>query len=201
MVKLTFLTPVLLASLLAVTACGGDKTSNSSPSPSPSPTTAESPSQSPAAEAAPTASTSAIAETYKQKDGLFEISFPAGYQYKESGSGIAFVSPDKHFSGSVDYDSAPSTDVTPVQLEASLKAEYEKRLKTVKWQGSEPQPDGSIRVDWVGKDKDNNDLDAISFVEKRGNNVFILSLFAINKPYQDYNADAEAIVGTYKVRQ
>jgi hypothetical protein len=53
----------------------------------------------------------------------------------------------------------------------------------------------------VGRDTDGNDLDAISFVEQRGDTIFILNLYGINKAYADYNSDAETIVGSYRVRQ
>jgi len=44
-------------------------------------------------------------------------------------------------------------------------------------------------------------LDAVSFVEQRGDTIYILNLFGVNKSYQDYNSDAEKIVGSYRVKQ
>ncbi|HEY9619105.1 MAG TPA: hypothetical protein V6C78_01990 [Crinalium sp.] len=201
--KLFSLTSLLLASVLTLSAC--TKQTAETPSPAASSPTPEasvaSPSPSASAEASPSTSPAALAQTYKEKDGLFEISFPAGYKYQETGSGIAFVSGDEKFGGSVDFGSAQGGRLSTKQLEDSLKSEYEKRLETVAWQGSEIQPDGSVRVDWVGRDKEGNDLDAVSFVEQRGDHVFILNLFGVNKAYQDYQADAEAIVGSYHVKQ
>jgi hypothetical protein len=138
-------------------------------------------------------------QTYREPSGLFEISLPAGYTYEQTGSGIAFTSTDQKFGGSVDYGSAQGNVIGPSQLEASLKAEYEKRLSDLVWQGSSPQPDGSLRLDWTGRDSQGNILDAVSFVEQRGDTVFILNLFGVNASYQDYNADAEAIVDSYRV--
>ncbi|HEY9629697.1 MAG TPA: hypothetical protein V6C84_20525 [Coleofasciculaceae cyanobacterium] len=140
-------------------------------------------------------------QTYREPSGLFEISFPAGYTYEQTGSGIAFTSTDERFGGSVDYGSAQGNVIGLEQLEASLKSEYEKRLSDLVWQGSSPQPDGSLRIDWTGRDAQGNALDAVSFVEQRGDTIFILNLFGVNAPYQDYNNDAEVIVGSYRVRQ
>jgi hypothetical protein len=204
MKKIFSVTSLLLASVLTLSACT-KQTATETPSPAASSPTPEasvaSASPSPSPEASASVDPTALAQTYKEKDGLFEISFPEGYKYQETGSGIAFVSGDEKFGGSVDFGSAQGGQLSTKQLEDSLKSEYEKRLEQVAWQGSEIQPDGSIRVDWIGRDKEGNDLDAVSFVEQRGDNVFILNLFGVNKPYQDYGADAEAIVGSYRVRQ
>ncbi|HEY9624541.1 MAG TPA: hypothetical protein V6C78_29565 [Crinalium sp.] len=139
--------------------------------------------------------------TYREPNGLFEISFPSGYTFSETGSGISFASRDQSFAGSVKIGSAHGRTFTLEQLEGSLKAEYGQRLHDITWQGSSVQPDGSLRVDWVGTDSDGNDLDAVSFIEQHGNTIFILDLFGVNEPYANYNSDAEAIVGTYRVRQ
>ena len=138
-------------------------------------------------------------QAYREPTGLFEISFPAGYTYEDTGSGIAFVSADQKFGGSVDYASSQGRVFSLAQLEASLKSEYEKRISNIVWQDSSPQPDGSLRLDWVGRDRSGNMLDAVSFVEQRGNTIFILNLFGINAAYQGYNSDADAIVSTYQV--
>jgi len=207
----------LLLTVLTLSACTSgnqaadnkpvDQTSpSSSPaalsSPSPAVTTPESsaPASSPNSSASsPTALTGG--KTYRQSNNLFEISFPQGYTYKETGSGIAFSAADQGFGGSVDYGSAQGNHLTTKQLEDALKQEYESRLAQVSWQDSQLQPDGSIRVDWVGRDKEGNDLDAVSFAEQRGNTIFILNLFGINKPYNSYNASAQAIVSSYHVKQ
>jgi hypothetical protein len=158
------------------------------PSPSPSPTVT------------PSASPTPQQQTYRDKNGLFQISFPKGYTHKTTGSGVAFVSADQNFAGAVDFGSAEGKQLNTQQLEASLKTEFTNRLKEVNWQSSEVQPDGSLRIDWTGKDKSDNALDAVSIVEQRGNYIFVLNLFGINKPYQNYNTDAEAIVNSYQVQ-
>jgi len=139
-------------------------------------------------------------QTYREPSGLFEISFPSGYTYEQTGSGIAFASTDQKFGGSVDYASTQGKVIEISQLETSLKAEYEQRFSNIVWQGSSPQPDGSLRIDWIGRDSHGNDLDAVSFVEQRGDTIFILNLFGVNAAYQDYNTDAEVIVGSYQAR-
>ena len=165
------------------------------PSISPNPTTAA-PSSPPPSPSAP-----AQAQTYRDKNGLFEITLPQGYVYQDTGSGIAFVSGDQGFAGAVDYGAAQASQLTPQQLESALKTEYENRLSQVSWQKTELQSDGSVRVDWTGKDKQGNTLDSVSFAEQRGDTIFILNLFGVNKPYQNYQRDAEAIVNSYKVKQ
>ena len=196
---------LLLVSALALSACG--KGGNTAATTKPALDAAALPSaSSPAAspEASPSASSStatAGGHSYHEKNGLFDIAFPEGYTYEETGSGIAFVSKDQGFGGSVDFASSQGTKLSNDQLAQALKKEYENRLKNVKWQDTKPQPDGSVRVDWVGKDSSGNQLDAVSFVEQHGDNVFILNLFGLNKSYQAYNSDAEKIVSTYRMKQ
>ena len=101
----------------------------------------------------------------------------------------------------VEYGSAEGKRLTTQQLEDALKQGYEDRLEQVSWQASQLQPDGSVRVDWIGSDKEGRDLDAISFIEQRGDTLFILNLFGIDKAYNNYSNDAEAIVSTYRVKQ
>jgi hypothetical protein len=221
MKKSTLLTSLLLIATVTLSACGSqtaDKPAAPTVAASPEasiaasepPVDSETPAASPSSPAstAPTDKASpteapavTTPETYREQSGLFEIAFPEGYTHEDTGSGVAFVSGDESFGGSVDFGSAQGNTLNNDQLEAALKTEYEKRLEDVTWQGTEEQPDGSIRVDWVGTDKEGNDLDAVSFVEQRGDNIFILNLFGINKAYQDYLPDAEAIVGSYRVRQ
>ncbi len=196
---------LLLVAALALSACG--KGSSTATTTKPALDAAAAPSAAaPAAlpEASPSASSStasATGQSYREKNGLFEIAFPEGYTYEETGSGIAFVSKDQGFGGSVDFASSQGTKLSNDQLAQALKKEYENRLKNVQWQDTKPQPDGSIRVDWVGKDASGNQLDAVSFVEQHGDNVFILNLFGLNKSYQSYNSDAEKIVSTYHMKQ
>jgi hypothetical protein len=139
-------------------------------------------------------------QTYREKSGLFQISFPRGYSHTVTASGVAFVSADQGFGGSIDYGPAEGKRLNSQQLEASLKAEMTNRLKEVNWQTTQTQPDGSLRIDWTGKDKTGNTLDAVSIVEQRGNTIFVLHLFGSNKPYQNYNTDAETIVNSYQIQ-
>lgn len=205
---------------LTLAACGRTNVANnptaSSPAasaPAESPTTGASPSApvplpdgdgdaspapSPQASAPANAGSS---QTYRQPQGLFEISFPAGYTYREADSTLTFSSGDGGFGGVVEYGSAEGKRLTTQQLEDALKQGYEDRLEEVSWQDTQLQPDGSVRVDWIGRDKEGRDLDAISFIEQRGDTIFILNLFGVDKPYNDYNDDAEAIVGAYRVKQ
>lgn len=196
----------LLASTLVLSGCSSNTQNATAPASSPAASPVASPNQVAAQPSSSPASASANSPTstdlsYREANGLFEISFPEGYTYEETGSGISFVSGDQSFGGSVDFGPAQGQQFTTAQLEDSLKEEYTQRLDQVAWQGNQLQPDGSIRVDWVGRSKDGNDLDAVSFVEQHGDTIFILNLFGINKPYTNYTADAEAIVGTYRVRQ
>lgn len=202
---------------LTIAACGRTNVANNSTAPSPAASapaessTAASPSAPvplPDGEASPAPSPQASAptsagdgQTYRQTQGLFEISFPAGYTYRETDSTLTFASGDGGFGGVVEYGSAEGKRLTTQQLEDALKQGYEDRLEKVSWQDSQLQPDGSVRVDWVGRDKEGRDLDAISFIEQRGDTIFILNLFAVDKPYNDYSDDAKAIVGTYRVKQ
>ena len=219
--RINLFAPLLVATLSLV-ACGGEEPAAEETAPSPeavspeaaSPdATAPSP-EAPAADAPPAVPDTPIADAqpgmnppasgdtaYQEPSGLFQIAFPPGYSYQETGSGIVFVSGDEQFGGSVDFGSAQGQQLSNQQLEDGLKAEYEQRLQDITWQGSEIQPDGSVRVDWVGTDPDGNRLDAISFVEQRGDTIFILNLFGVNTPYQNYNNDAQVIVSSYRVRQ
>jgi hypothetical protein len=205
---------ILLIASTFGSACGFLSADQTAPAQSPAPTSplavspdAASPDASSAPESpspaspVPDAAAPADATRYEDPNDLFQISFPAGYTHQETGSGIAFVSSDKGFGGTVDFGSAQGQQLNTTALEEALKAEYENRLEDVAWQGSQIQPDGSVRVDWVGRDTDGNDLDAVSFVEQRGDTIYILNLYGINKAYADYNADAETIVSTYRVRQ
>ncbi len=158
------------------------------------------PAPSPTVSPTPSASPTPQQQTYREKSGLFQISFPKGYSHKTTGSGIAFVSADQNFAGAVDFGSAEGKQLNTQQLEASLKTEFTNRLEEVNWQTSQVQPDGSLRIDWTGKDKSGNALDAVSIVEQRGNYIFVLNLFGINKPYQNYNTDAETIVNSYQIQ-
>jgi hypothetical protein len=191
---------------LTLGACGQTQTSNAPPAtPTPPqisvpPLSRPTASPSPGASPFPSPSVTAEKQTYQDTKGRFEISFPKGFVYQDTGSGVAFVSADQGFAGAVDFGSAQGQKLSAEQLEAALKTEYENRLSNVSWQKTERQSDGSIRVDWNGKDKQGNALDAVSFVEQRNDTIFILNLFGVNKPYQNYQQDAETIVTSYKVK-
>ena len=187
--------PILLLISLTLAACS-QKPVAVTPSVSPSLL----PTPSPIAILSPSLSPSPQLQTYRHKDSLFEISFPKGYKFKPTSSGVAFVSADQKFAGAVDYGSAEGKQLNNQQLEASLKAEFTNRLKEVNWQTAKVQPDGSLRLDWTGKDKTGNALDAVSLVEQRGNYIYVLNLFGIDKPYQTYNSDAETIVNSYQIQ-
>lgn len=148
----------------------------------------------------PSPSVTAETQLYRDKSGRFEIAFPKGFVYQDTGSGVAFASADQGFAGAVDFGSAQGQKLTPNQLEAALKAEYQNRLKSVSWKRSALQSDGSIRIDWTGKDEQGNSLDALSFVEQRGDTIFILNLYGVNQPYQKYQQQAEAIAKSYRVK-
>lgn len=148
----------------------------------------------------PSASPTPYRQTYREKSGLFQISWPKGYNHTVTKSGVAFVSGDQGFAGSVDFGLAEGKQLNTQQLEASLKTEFANRLQEVNWQTSQVQPDGSLRIDWTGKDKSGDALDAVSIIEQRGNYIFVLNLFGINKPYQNYNSDAEMVVASYQIQ-
>jgi hypothetical protein len=193
---------LLLLSTLMLVACGKTNLTNTiqppaavpSPSVAPTPTveTSASPQQTPE-----------LTQTYEEPQGSFAISFPEGYQYEQSEKGVIFRSADEAFRGEVVFGSAQGGKYTSDQLEAFLKEAYRTNLKLteVEWQKTEAQPDGSLRIDWVGKDPQGNVLDAESFIEQRGDTIYILTLSGINKPYLDYLTDAQAIVSSYRVRE
>lgn len=189
---------VLLGSASILPGCSRQPKEVEVPIPSPSPSIAlSSPSPSVTSSASPTPNLQIYRE---KKSGLFEIAFPKGYSHKTTSSGVAFVSTDQGFAGAVDFSSAEGKQLTTQQLETALKTEFTNRLQTVSWQNSQVQADGSLRLDWTGKDKTGSNLDAVSIVEQRGNYIFVLNLFGVNKPYQNYNADAETIVNNYKIQ-
>lgn len=190
---------LLLLAGMAVSACSpGEPVSQSTSSPaSPTPLPSLPPPPTPLASPSPA---SPVSQTYRDPKGQFEISFPRGYTHKGTGTGVAFVSADQGFAGAVDYGSAEGRQLTSEQLETALKTEYQTRLQEVTWQATKVQPDGSVRIDWVGKDDNNNMLDAVSIVEQRGNTIYVLNLLGVNQPYQNYNQDAEAIVNSYRIQ-
>ncbi|GAB4380843.1 MAG: hypothetical protein Kow00121_37940 [Elainellaceae cyanobacterium] len=144
-----------------------------------------------------------LTQTYRQPQGAFEISLPKDYKYEETETGLIFGATDESFRGEVVFGSAQGEKYTNQQLEEFLKEAYKSNLKLadVQWQQTEVQADGSVRLDWVGTDPQGNVLDAESFIEQRGDTIFILTLSGINKPYIDYVDQAQAIVSSYRVQQ
>jgi hypothetical protein len=187
--------PLLLVSLGLLVSCSPKPEPEVLPSPSPSVVL---PLPSPSVSATPASPTPTI-QTFQEKSGLFRIAFPRGYTHKTTSSGVAFMSADQGFAGSVDFGSAAGKQLNTQQLEAALKTELASRLQQVAWQTSQVQPDGSLRIDWTGKDKSGSALDAVSLVEQRGDYIFVLNLFGVGKPYQNYNSDAETIVNSYQI--
>ncbi len=185
---------MLTVLVLGSSACQGRNSQATQPSASPTIATETTASQPPPA-------ATATPHTYRNTQNLFEISLPEGYSHRETSSGIIFASPDDGFGGAVDFSTAQGQQFSAEQLEAALKQEYTKRLKQIAFQKSQIQEDGSMRVDWLGRNSDGQNLDAVSFVEQRGDHVFILTLFGVNKPYGNYNDDAGKIVDSYRIRK
>ncbi|NJO39697.1 MAG: hypothetical protein HC769_05495 [Cyanobacteria bacterium CRU_2_1] len=192
----------LLVSAVALAACGrltsvSSNVQPSSPSPSVTPT-----SPSPSA-SAPSPTPPTQPQTYKEPGGAFEITLPSGYQYQPTETGVIFQSVDHAFRGEVVFGSAQGGKYNNEQLEAFLKQSYKTNLNLAELEskGSQEQPDGSLRVDWAGQDPQGNRLEAESFIEQRGNTIYILTLSGVNRSYSDYLKDAQAIVSSYKVRQ
>lgn len=194
--------PFLLLAAFSLAACGKSEVSSNPASPEATPV-ASSPSPSAEAVASATPGVSALKQTYQEAEGAFQISFPEGYLYEKTETGVIFHSKDEAFRGEVVFGSAQGGKYSSEQLETFLKEAYKTNLKLtdVNWQQTEKQSDGSLRIDWVGKDPQGNTLDAESFIEQRGDTIYILTLSGINKSYKDYLADAQAIVGSYQVRQ
>jgi hypothetical protein len=140
-----------------------------------------------------------IESTYRQPDGLFEISFPPGYSSRSLEDGVSFISDDRRFGGSANVLSAEGQTLTNELLEQGLKEEYMNRLQAVEWQASTVQADGSLRIDWVGVDANGDVLDSVSFVEQHGDRIYILNLHAINEAYTNYEDDATIIVENYRL--
>ncbi|WP_416674735.1 hypothetical protein [Egbenema bharatensis] len=192
---------LLVASTLTLSACARSEETTSAEIPAP---IAASPRFPTAINALPENQTpSTLNATYRQPNGAFEISFPEGYQYQPTESGLIFYSEDEAFRGEVVFGSAQGETYTNEQLEEFLKQAYRANLNLteVDWQQTAVQPDGSVRIDWVGKDPGENVLDAESFIEQRGDTIYILTLSGINASYTDYLEDAQAIVNSYRVQQ
>lgn len=195
------LLPLLLFSALTLAACGKGSPVVSNPSPAATPVASTSPAAEPSA--SPSTEATNLKQTYQEAAGAFKISFPEDYLYEKTDSGVVFHSKDEAFRGEVVFGSAQGSKYSNEELEKFLKEAYKQNLKLteVDWQQTEEQSDGSLRIDWVGKDPQGNTLDAESFIEQRGDTIYILTLSGINKAYKDYFADAQAIVGSYQVKE
>ena len=139
--------------------------------------------------------------TYKSPNGMFEITLPQDYSYQTRDEGIVFISNTGKLGGYVDVRSVKGDRLTTAQLEAFVKQDYAQTLDQVAWQGVELQADGSIRIDWIGRDKDGNDLDASTFIEQQGDHVLTLAIYAINASYDDYRGDIKTVLQNYVVRK
>jgi len=197
------LLPLLLLSSLVLAACGKSSLVSSEQGSPVAVVPSASPSPSAEASASPSPTVPELKQTYQEAEGAFQISFPEEYLYEQTPTGVIFHSKDQAFRGEVVFGSAQGEKYSNQQLEAFLKEAYKENLKLteVNWQQTEAQPDGSLRIDWLGKDPQGNVLDAESFIEQRGDTIYILTLSGINKAYQDYFTDAQAIVGSYQIRK
>lgn len=147
----------------------------------------------------PTIPIKADGKTYKEPGGAFQISFPKGYEFRETGTGIKFTAPDRGFKGFVDFAKSDGT-LNSEKLEGALREYLNSVLKDVKWQNANLENQGRIRVDWTGKGADGEQLDAISYIEQRNNRIYILSLYGVNQSFDKYRGEAEAIVRSYRTQ-
>lgn len=145
----------------------------------------------------PTLPPKADGKTYKEPGGAFQISFPKGYEYQKTPSGIKFTSADQGFKGFVDF-AKTNEALNSEKLEGALREYLDSVLKDVKWQNANLETQGRIRVDWTGKSAEGEKLDAISYIEQRNHTIYILSLYGVNKAFDDYRNEAEAIVRSYR---
>ncbi|MBP0006716.1 MAG: hypothetical protein J7642_23865 [Cyanobacteria bacterium SBC] len=193
----------LVMSLLLLTACGGGtdtEPSENGEAPTPAETTPPTtPSPSPTPEASTEDDEATAGNTYKAPDDAFEISFPEGYAKQPRANGLTFVSSDSGFGGEVIYFEAEE-ELSENELEELFKDRYNSALDEVTWQNSELQPDGSVRIDWRGRNVEGEDLDAVSYIEQHGQTIYILNIYGINEAYDVYLEDANIIVGSYKVK-
>lgn len=138
--------------------------------------------------------------TYRAPQDAFEISFPDNYAKQPQEQGLTFVSSNGEFGGEVTYFQV-DRDYTTKELEDLYKERYNEILDEVAWQISELQPDGSVRIDWRGRNAAGEDLDAIGYIEQHGDRVYILNLYGINEAYDIYLEDSQTIVGSYQVNR
>ncbi len=138
--------------------------------------------------------------TYRHPQGLFEISFPPNYARQPQANGLSFLSANGQFGGEVIYFEVEETFTTQ-ELEELYRQRTQEAFSRIAWQRSELQPDGSVRLDWRGKNAGGQDLDAIGYIEQHGNRVHILDVYGINQSYDIYLEDSRLIVGSYQVNR
>ncbi|WP_159788663.1 hypothetical protein [Sodalinema gerasimenkoae] len=136
--------------------------------------------------------------SYRHPEGLFEISFPPNYARQPQPNGLSFLSANGEFGGEVIYFEVEET-LTTEELDQLYRQRTQEAFREIAWQRSELQPDGSVRLDWRGKNAGGQDLDAIGYIEQHGNRVYVLNVYAINESYDIYLEDSRLIVGSYQV--
>ncbi|MCC5899021.1 MAG: hypothetical protein EA395_00175 [Phormidium sp. GEM2.Bin31] len=205
---------VVLAGLPILTACGQvtelsgeDIATSSQESPQDTPPEANSePSaeveetETPEVEEAESDALPVEGTVYRHPEGLFEISFPPNYAWQPQPNGLSFLSANGKFGGEVIYFEVEDT-LTTEALEELYRQRAQEVFREIAWQRSELQPDGSVRLDWRGKNAGGQDLDAIGYIEQHGNRVYILNVYAINESYDIYLEDSRLIVGSYQVNR
>ncbi|MFO8040848.1 MAG: hypothetical protein R6U67_15540 [Sodalinema sp.] len=137
-------------------------------------------------------------KTYRHPEGIFEISFPKHYAHQPQANGVSFLSANGEFGGEVTYFETQET-LTIDDLEELYRQRTQTAIREMAWQRSELQPDGSVRLDWRGKNASGQDLDAIGYIEQHGDRVYVLNLYGINESYDIYVEDSRLIVGSYQV--
>jgi len=202
------LSVVLVAvSLFAVTGCNrlasapadAENTADSAVPVAPVLDTADSSADDVAAQAVPVPENVQI---YQDPDGMFALALPPDYTYEVLEQGITFVSEDGGFAGDIVYqkDDSASSDVD--KMAKQLRTTIEPKFQQIDWQkAGQRQPDGSVRLAWRGEDEADRTIDALSFIEHHDQHTFLLTLYAIDKAYNDYRDDAQSIAGTYVVRR
>lgn len=137
-------------------------------------------------------------KTYRHPEGIFEISFPKHYAHQPQANGVSFLSANGEFGGEVTYFERQET-LTIDDLEELYRQRTQTAFRDIAWQRSELQPDGSVRLDWRGKNASGQDLDAIGYIEQHGDRIYVLNLYGINESYDLYLEDSRLIVGSYQV--
>ncbi|MGB3494040.1 MAG: hypothetical protein WBA57_15020 [Elainellaceae cyanobacterium] len=142
-------------------------------------------------------------QIYQDDSGLFALALPQGYSFESMDNGMTFRSKDEGFGGAIAYQmSDTDTPLDTEALESRLREEIESKFSDVTWQSDrQPQSDGSFRIDWQGKTSDGQTLDALSFIEQHGNVIYTFNAYGVDQPYNEYNRDAQIIVGTYVVQE